>query len=338
MNYNIIIWSMMTLLIWIAVFLVSLIVLSKSADYFTESAEKIGLHLKMPLFFVGVTIVAIGTSLPELASSIVAVMSGASEIVSGNVIGSNITNIFLVLGFAAVFCKRMKIGYELIHVDLPILVGSAFLFAASVWDGVFSFGEGILFLGGLVLYIVYTAYSLKEKEDTEIKKEMKDEVEKELKDKGSNSRKKLGWKHPLILLITAVLIYFSAKYTVESIIKLSGLLNLGTEIIAVSAVALGTSLPELVVSISAARKGKPEIAVGNVLGSNIFNTFAVMGIPALLGPLVVPDSILFFSLPLMVIATVLYYFITEDNKITKWEGWLLLIFYVFFIAKLFNII
>ena len=96
-------------------------------------------------------------------------------------------------------------------------------------------------------------------------------------------------------------------------------------------------MPELMVSINAARKGKAEIAVGNILGSNIFNTFAVMGIPALFGLLIIPQSIISFGLPLMLAATLLYFFITQDNEITKWEGWMLIMFYVFFIFKLFNL-
>ena len=125
-------------------------------------------------------------------------------------------------------------------------------------------------------------------------------------------------------------------------VKISEIVNVGKEIIAASAIALGTSFPELMVSITAARKGMPEMAVGNVLGSNIFNSFVVMGIPALIGGLVVPEGILTFSLPLllisaMLVATILYFFITQDKEITKWEGWLLVIFYVFFLGKLFNL-
>ncbi|MFQ5887680.1 MAG: sodium:calcium antiporter [Candidatus Hydrothermarchaeales archaeon] len=100
---------------------------------------------------------------------------------------------------------------------------------------------------------------------------------------------------------------------------------------------MGTSLPELTVSITAARVGKPEIAIGNVLGSNIFNSLAVMGISALFGTLLIPQSILTFALPLMLIATLLYLFITQDRQITKWEGWLLLLFYLFFIGKILNL-
>jgi cation:H+ antiporter len=125
---------------------------------------------------------------------------------------------------------------------------------------------------------------------------------------------------------------------VESVINLSEILNLGKEIIAVSAVAFGTSVPELAVSLTALRKGKPEIAVGNVLGSNIFNTFVVMGVPAFFGALIIPSSILTFGLPIMLMATLLFFFITQAKVITKWEGYMLLLFYVFFIGKLFGLI
>ncbi|GAH33655.1 unnamed protein product, partial [marine sediment metagenome] len=125
-------------LIWIIVFVVSLFVLIKASDYFTHSAEKIGLFFGIPLFIVGATIVAVGTSLPELISSIFAVLRNSSEIVVGNVVGSNVANIFLVLGIAAIVGRRMKLTYELIHVDLPLLIGSAFLLAVTIWDGIFS--------------------------------------------------------------------------------------------------------------------------------------------------------------------------------------------------------
>ena len=319
---------MLEILIWIAVFVASLFVLIKASGYFTHSAEKIGLFFGLPVFIVGVTIVAIGTSLPELISSIFAVLRNSSEIVVGNVVGSNITNIFLILGIAAIVGKKLKITYELIHVDLPILVGSAFLFAAMIWDGVFTLPEALLSIVGIIIYFLYTINSEKRHEDVEIKKEMKEELRK---------KKKLDTKTIAILVVSAVFIFIGAKYTIESVIKLSEIFNLGKEIIAVSAVALGTSLPELAVSITAVRQGKPEIAVGNILGSNIFNTFVVMGVPAFFGALIIPQSILTFGLPMMLIATLLFFIITQEKEVTKWEGYLLLLFYVFFIGKIFNL-
>ena len=129
---------MNAILISVLVFIISLAVLIKASSKFTGAAEKIGLYLGISPFIVGVTIVSAGTSLPELVSSIVAILSGSSEIVVGNVIGSNITNIFLVLGIVGVVGGKLHIEYELIHVDLPLFVGSSFLLTLMLWDRVFS--------------------------------------------------------------------------------------------------------------------------------------------------------------------------------------------------------
>ena len=330
---------MSELFIWIGILLISLFVLIKSSDYFTDSAEKIGLWLRIPAFFIGVTIVAIGTSLPELISSIIAVFSNSSEIVIGNVLGSNIANIFLILGFAGIIArKELKLSRSLLHVDLPFLLGTCFLLAIMVWDGKFTFFEGILSLIVLGIYSFYLIKS-REKPEKEVRRQLR-EIKGELRNhklKKLRSKEKLEPKVWIILLLSIAFIYLGAKYTIESVINLSGLLNIGKEIIAMSAVALGTSLPELMVTISAAKKGKPEIAVGNILGSNIFNILAVMGIPALFGVILIPAQILTFTLPVMIIATLMFFFITINKQITKWEGWLLFVFYVLFIAKLFNL-
>ncbi len=318
---------MSSLLVWIIVFIISLAALIKASDYFTESAEKIGLFFGIPAFIVGVTIVALGTSLPELITCVIAVLEQSSEIVIGNVVGSNIANIFLVFGIAAIVGKKMTITHNIIKVDLPFLAGSAFLLAATAWDGDFNRREGLLCIAAIASYLLYTATTREKQETIEIKDEIKEAA------KGPH----LAWTTWAVLVVSAAFIYLGAKYTVLSIIKLSEILNIGKEIIAVSAVALGTSLPELAVTVRAARKGKTGIAVGNVLGSNIFNSLAVMGIPALLGTLVIPQSIIAFSLPVMLVATFLFVLITQDREVSQWEGWLLLVFYVFFIGKLFAV-
>lgn len=317
---------MLDVFLWSVIFVAALAVLIKAADYFTESAEKIGIHLGMSPFIVGVTIVAFGTSLPELVSSVISVLSGSSEIVIGNVVGSNIANVFLVLGVAAILGRKIQVAHELIQVDLPLFIGAALYLGLSIWDGVFSLGEGVL---GLILLIVYIAYTVDAgKKDKEIKKEMKSEFK----------HKKLHMKTVGILIVSAFFIYLGGKYTVDAVINLAEIFTVGKEIIALTAVALGTSLPELVVTIKAVKMKKAEIAIGNVLGSNIFNTFAVMGIPSLIGSLVIPASVLTFSLPLMLIASFLYLFMTQDKIITRWEGWLLVIFYAFFLGKTFGIV
>lgn len=321
----------MEILIWATVFIVSLVILLRASNYFTDSAEEIGLFFKLPAFIIGVTIVAFGTSLPELISSIFAVVQGASEIVGGNVVGSNITNIFLILGIAAIIAKKIKVDHNMINVDLPILMGSAFLMGLMVLDGKFTFIEAILSIGGLLIYLFHTVTVKK----TAGKKD--DAMEKDLKKKFSEIKlREFPIKSLSMLLVSMGFLFIGAKYTIDSAVRLSELLSIGKDVIAGTVIALGTSLPELAVSVAGARRGKADIVVGNVLGSNIINALGVMGIAGLFGVVVIPTSILTFGLPMMVIATILYLFITQDKEITRWEGSFLIILYLFYIGKLFG--
>ena len=310
----------MELIIQIIIFIFGLAVLIKSSGYFTEAAEKVGLHFGIPAFLVGVTIVAFGTSIPELVSSFIAVAKNSSEIVTGNIVGSNIANIGFVLAIAAIVGKKLRVSWELIHVDLPLLMGSALLLAATLIDGKLVFYEAVLLLVGYIVYITYVVQAQKEH-----KSKIKLSVKKE----------KLGWKVPAILIVSSAFIYFGATYLIDSVIKLSLILNIGKEIIAVSAVSIGTSLPELAVSLIAARKGQAELAIGNILGSNIFNSFAIMGLVGLFSSLVVPSILITLAIPIMVVLTLMYFFIAQDNEITRHEGVILLLIFLFFLGKLF---
>ncbi|KPK72172.1 conjugal transfer protein TraR [candidate division WOR_3 bacterium SM23_60] len=314
---------MPVVIVWVVVFAASLYILIQSSDYFTRAAGQIGLAFGLPDFLVGLTIIAIGTSLPEIVSSLFAVLSGSSQIVVGNVVGSNVTNVFLVIGVAALIGKKIEITYELIHIDLPLLMGSALFLAVTVWDGSFTLFEAILCLAGVVVYMLHAVFT-KEKRSAATRRRLQ--------------RKRINWQTVATLVASALFIYVGGKYTIDAVIALSEVLRIGTEVIAASVIALGTSLPELAVTIAAARQGRPEIAVGNVIGSNIFNALAVMGIPALLGNLVIPNNIITFGIPMMLIASLLFFFMGQDKEITQWEGWLLIIFYVFFIGKLFAVV
>lgn len=313
------------------VFVGALLVLVYSADWFTDGAEELGLYLGMPAYVVGVTIVAIGTSLPELISSVIAVSQGSPEIVSGNVVGSNITNIFLVLGFAAIVGKRLSVTYEIIHVDLPMLVASSAFLWLSARDGQVTSFEGALLVGGAVIYLLYAASISRQR--GRLHEEIEEDLEREL-DVRPGTLDRMVWVR---LLGGAVLLYFGAEYTVKGVIELSSILGIGADVIAISAVAFGTSLPELVVSVTAARRGNLEIAIGNVLGSSVFNSFAVLGIPALITPLPVMPQVLELGVPVMLVATLLYFFMAQDREITRWEGWLLMLFYVLFLGALFGL-
>ena len=310
----------MDILLWVGLFVLSLAILVKGSDWFIEAAEDIGLALGIPSFIIGVTIVAMGTSLPELAASIAGVLSGESEIVIGNAVGSNIANIALVLGITALVGKKMAFKVDLMVTDIPLLVCSAFLlwfFLLPDADGIARIDtfEAILLLIGLVIFL---AYSFSSNGDEE-----------------KSARTKISARTYGLLLIGGIAVFLGATYTVKAIIEISGFFGISSGAIALSAVAVGTSLPEIVVSISATRRGKPEIAIGNILGSNIFNTFAVVGIPALIGELKIPAIITDFSLPMMIALTLLFFFIMISKTVSRWEGLMLLLFYIYFIVRLF---
>ena len=304
----------MDLAIQIAIFVAAIAVLLWSSDRFVQAAERIGLSLGISPFIIGVTIVAFGTSLPELATSIVSVLEGASQIVVGNVVGSNITNIALVLGLTAVVVRNIDLEYNLWHIDIPFLWGSAFLLYFAVMDGDLSFFECALFLAGIVIFL---SYSLKDQERPD-----------------KEDRPSAGVKDYLLLLLGGALVSISATYVISSITAISVLLSIAPSVIALSAVAVGTSLPEVAVSLAAARRGKASIAVGNALGSNIFNTFIVMSVPRFFGPLVIPDNIISVYLPLMIVMTVLLGVMSNNRKITRWEGYVLLLFYAWYFSAI----
>ncbi|MFA5579109.1 MAG: calcium/sodium antiporter [Methanothrix sp.] len=324
---------MLPVLFWALVFVASLAVLVKASDYFTDSAERIGISFGISPFIIGVTIVAVGTSTPELVSSVLAVVKGSSEIVAGNVMGSNVTNIFLILGLSAIVGKKMVTRYELANVDLPLFVGSAILLSLMVWDGVFAIAEALLCLVLLLVYLLY-AISVERVADEAMTRSME---EMEAAGASRPKRRRLDPKVYLKLILSVFFLYIGANYTIVSVVKLSEMVGIGTEIIAATAVALGTSLPELVVSVKAAAMNKPELAIGNLLGSNIFNSLGIMGISALFGTLVIPETITGFVMPMMVVATLLYFVVIWEKEMTLWEGWMMVIFYIFFLGKLFGI-
>ncbi|MGB0930896.1 MAG: calcium/sodium antiporter [Chitinophagales bacterium] len=309
-------------LLWLLIFVGSLVVLLKASDFFIDAAEKISLFLGVPPFIIGVTIVALGTSLPELVSSIIAVLNNASEIVVSNVVGSNIANTLLVMGTIAVIGRRINLKLNLSTMDIVMFLGSAFLLCITVYDGEFTMVEGILCITGLGIYLFSTFVSGRKIRNLQ-------------KEDANYVKPKLDWKVIPILITSGFFIYLAAKYNIESIIVLSTLLNIGTDVIAQSAVAIGTSLPELLVSISAVKKNNAEMAIGNILGSNIFNVFAVMGIPAMIGTLIVPKEVIAFSIPIMIAATILYFYIINNKRVSWKQGVCLLLFYLFFIVKIF---
>ena len=302
------------------IFVLALTLLLVASNYFTKSAETIGNYLKLPAFVVGVFIIGIGTSLPELISGILSVNKGASEILSGNIIGANISNILLITGLAVVINKKnisLDSGY--MYIDLNFLLGSFFFFVIIAFDGKIEIIESFF---GIIIFIIYSIYLIKgETNETE--------------NIATNDTIKTPFplKAVLILLLSGIGIYFGADYTIIALEKIASDLSIPKSIVALTLLSLGTTLPELAVNISAIRNGKAEMAIGNVLGSSIFNTLVIPGAASFFGSIEVATNLIYFSLPVMVACGLLFYLLTQDKKISVWEGLLFVSLYGLFIYK-----
>ena len=287
---------------------VGIFILVKSSDYFVESAEKIGKYIGLPNFVLGAILVGIGTSLPELSSSLVAAINKHTEIIVGNVIGSNITNILLVLGAASLFAKRYKIKYNLLKEDFPFLILVSIFLYLIAFDGKIEIVESIFLVLSLLSYILLSIKNLEK------------------------SKEKLNLKTLIIFIISLIGLYIGAELTVNMLLKLSKLLNIGVFNLSAFILALGTSLPELVVSVVSAKKGKIDISIGNVIGSNIFNILGVIGIPGIIGTITVPNLSWYFF---MLFLTFALFFILFNREIEKKEALMLLTLYVVYVILIF---
>ncbi len=330
------------LLFWIAILAGALYFLVKSADYFTDYAEHLGRILKLPNFIIGVMIVAVGTSIPELVTSMIGVSRGELEFLSGTVMGSSIANILLVLGISVLLCKKKAtFTWDIVSNDLPFLAASIFLVIVSLLDGVFSTGEAIIFLLGYVVYVIY-AYAMQKSERADIRDKFEKELKLELKEKGKEPhvkdlKKEAGIVKSLIFLaISLVVVVLASNYVVEAVVNLAGIIGFASSAIAASAVAFGTSLPELMVGVAAARRGNFDMVVGNVLGSNIFNVFVVYGVVGLFAPLTISASAYMTMIPFMVGSFILMWLTLLDKRLSKTEALMFVLVYVLFIAKLFH--
>ncbi len=317
------------MILQLLIFFGALAVLIFSANQFTNAAEKIGAYFNMSQIVIGIFIVGLGTSLPELFSGSLSVLQGHSEILTGNIIGSNISNILLITG---VIIAASKKGIDLkslyIFIDLHFLMGSFFYFCLIAYDGEIKMYESV---AGFIFFFIYSRYLMSnsdkgsEMEDLENLTDEKDE---------GNHRMKFPIKSLAILLATCVGIYFGADYTVSSLGKIATMLKVPSSIIALTLLSLGTTLPELVVNIGAIRAGKAELALGNILGSCTFNIFVIPGIASLFGAIHVPDGLLGFPLPVMVGSGILFYMLTADKKMSVYEGYLFIALYVVFILQI----
>ena len=308
---------MIEIIIWIIVLAFAIALLVKSSDYFVDYASKIGLAMQIPQFIIGATVVAIGTSLPELLTSIIAVLQGETTFVAGNVVGSNISNIGLILGLACVIGGGLKLKRNILAKDLPLALISTVLVLIVVWDSTVSLLDAFILF---IPFLIILRFLLQQKNTAVTKTE------------------KLNPLWFGIIFLCGFGIYLGSKFTVDSVIALTQMLPFisDTSIIALTVVALGTSLPELSVSLAAVKQKNADIAVGNILGSNIFNSLMVLSVPAFITPLIISQTVLFIAIPVMILLTVLLFiFLETHKKLSKVEGYILLLIYVIYVISTF---
>ena len=312
---------MMTLF-WVGVFIVSLFGLVKGADFLLVSAERIGKYFKLPAFVIGALIVGIGTSLPELASSIAAVLEGAGEIVVANAVGSNIANILLVAGLSAIVGRKIISTKNLVNIEISLLMLSTVLFLGVAYDGMVSQIEAGLVA---IAFVIYFSYLLFHREDVDVQAEGEPVNKIEVKDYA-------------LLVLGSALLGLGANYLIESVIVLSEVFQISPGVISISAIAVGTSLPEILVSVKAVLRGQTDMAFGNVFGSNVFNMLMIVGTVGIFTELPIDERTLLIGLPMLALATLTFILSSLSMKIYMWEGFMFLVLYLFFMLKIFGAI
>lgn len=337
----------------ILLFALGLLLLVKGSDIFVTTAVKIAKQLGVSEFVIGLTLVALGTSIPEVGTSIAASLKHQGGIVLGNVLGSNIANINLIMGIIALRFI-LKTDRQMLVRDGYIMLCAALLFAIFIFNGVISRVEAfiLLFLYGVyILFIVETRserdrlfsftdfviYFFKFRYVRTTGKVLSQGTGTEANHDGEKTflrgtlLKNLG-----ILLISTAAIWYGANLLVEGALFFANLLHIPDPVIGLSVVALGTSLPELGVAFSAARKGLGNIVAGNIIGSNIANIFLIIGITGMIAPLSITNASIMLSTAFMLSMTVLFlWFLRSRWQLERTEGIILLLLYVIFLSYVF---
>lgn len=294
--------------------------LVKCADIFVDGSSNLAKVLGIPPLIIGLTVVAFGTSAPEAAVSITASLSGQNEIAVGNVVGSNICNLLLVLGLSALF-NPLKSKREIIVKDyvfsllsylvLLLMVADSFYNGNSISYITRSEGFVLLCFLGVYVYSLILGVASRDKEKQE--------------------KKKFEWKDIFYVVIGLVGIIFGGNLVVDSSVEIATNLGISSQLIALTIVAVGTSLPELVTSVVASRKGETDIAIGNVIGSNIFNIFFILGISSVLNPLILNLNSFYDIIIMCLVGIVVYLFAIKNRRIGNKKGIVMLILYAIYI-------
>ena len=323
---------------WLAVIavLIGLTILVWSADVFIEGATTLANHLRVPSFLVGVVILGLGTSAPEMVVSVLAALQGSPELALGNAYGSNIMNIALVLGITALI-SPIIIHSSIVKRDLPLLLVITILAAWQLRDGQLSQTDGVLLLLGLLAVLTFQIIvGLREGKSTT---ENRDNIDNSKAETAGLSRGLAS------LVIGMSILVLGSRAIVWGAVELATYWGLSELIIGLTIVAVGTSLPELVASLSAARKGEHDMALGNIIGSNTFNTLGVVGLAALIAPIqadpiILSRDVLAMGLltTLLVVLSVLAFI--SKRQLGRISGSMLLLFfigYTILLAKTFNL-
>ncbi|MCD1649100.1 calcium/sodium antiporter [Marinobacter adhaerens] len=308
------------MLMAIGAIIAGLILLVWSADKFVEGSATTASHFGMPPLLIGMVVVGFGTSAPEMAVSALAASQGNPGLALGNAYGSNITNIALILGITALMAP-IAVHSQVMRKELPILILVTAFAGWQLWDGDLSRMDAVGLMLVFVLLIGWSIYQGFRQPDDALAKEMNEEVH------AMPLRKALLW-----LVVGLLLLIVSSRILVWGAVDLATMFGISDLVIGLTIVAVGTSLPELASSIIAARKGEHDLALGNILGSNLFNTLAVVGIAGLIAPMSVAPEVLTRDLPVMAALTLVLfamcYGFRGPGRINRLEGGALLLAFV----------
>jgi cation:H+ antiporter len=301
-----------------------LILLVGGAELLVRGASRLAAYVGIPPLIIGLTVVAYGTSSPEMAVSVKSGLQGNADIAVGNVVGSNIFNVMFILGISAMI-SPLLVSRQLIKLDVPLMILVSILAFLFGMNGVISRSEGVILFIGILLYTLFLIFQSRKE-----KKVSGDEFTREY---GYKGRKPLvQWLFNLLLIaVGLIMLVYGAQLLVDSSISLARIMGVSDIVIGLTIVAAGTSLPEVATSVIASFKGERDIAVGNVVGSNIFNILGVLGMTAMVSPAGIPvaPAVLTFDLPVMLAVAVacLPIFFT-GGVISRWEGVLFFGYYI----------
>lgn len=303
--------------------LVGFFLLVKGADLFVDGSSSVAKLLKVPSVIIGLTIVAMGTSAPEAAVSITAGFTGNNEIAISNVLGSNLFNLMMVVGICACI-KAFQTDSTIMKRDFPISLGLTVLLGIWLLDGRINRIEGgilVLLMLGYIMLMVRSALKTREQAQTASQESTEEE-----------KPPMPAWKSIIFILLGLAAIILGGQLVVDNASRIAAQFGLSETLIGLTIVAIGTSLPELVTSIVAAGKGESGLALGNVIGSNIFNIIFILGASTLLHPIGTRMENLIDTLILLIVSIIIYVFGLTGKKVNRWEGLLCVLGYIGYTA------